>query len=199
MYNIKVDSRNWSLRIAIVAVIMVVVSVAYIFSLVNQFRIGNNDSRLQIENGNIIVVIQNRTHHIYAEDSSPLAAFRHDFIFTDVGSGQRFYSTAPTTNFSYSMNTVRVNNVYTRGTFGVRIASVHLDIGEYIVEFDPLQGNEVVVWDFSFLSDFLPNILRMLLLTLIWFACIAALVVCVVKKVKQRDARKHAELMSKRD
>ena len=86
-----------------------------------------------LENGSTIHVNQNGTFHIYLENFFESDFILHNFTFTDLETGVTKHSHQAQ---YFPPITYRINNLSVR-----MVATVNLDSGRYILEFEPLRSS----------------------------------------------------------
>ena len=122
--------------VILLALIATVLLITTVISLIGHVQ----QPTPRLRSGEIIYVETGGTHNIYAEDSLPLPFFTHDFTFINTETQAAVHSVASRANRSYSIGVVQVGDEIRRGRFGVRVATVYLEPGTFMVDFQPIDG-----------------------------------------------------------
>ncbi|MCL2841738.1 MAG: hypothetical protein FWE05_13340 [Defluviitaleaceae bacterium] len=102
-----------------------------------------SDNRVMtLRNGDLLYVRTSGVQTIYIESRIPPQPFIHNFTLTNTYTNDVIHS-VPSSGYTYSALTTSIFG----GRFGERIATVNLDIGTYLLEFEPIQYSGDLMWN----------------------------------------------------
>ena len=179
--------ENMRTKLIIIGVLFVVVAVLTVNATVSFFS-EIKQPRIELENKSMISITANRTYEIYLEDTQPPTLISYDFTFTDTENQNRITSYAPNSTSTYSVGSVIVNDEIVRGAFGRLVALVDLEEGNYVVEYQPLEGSGLFVWGNDMFTIVFRFIVKILGLSIAGCALLVMFIVIYSRRKKLPDA-----------
>jgi len=163
---------------AAVLIGLVGLSIFFIVSLVQDVV---TYERMTFQSGEILHVENGGRQRIYFEDSRPVGIPHNDFMFTNVATGEVFFSTAHSGRWSSTYSFP--------GVYGSFIAYVYLDEGRYFVEFEPHPSAAFgqFAWNVDIagmVTDIFGFVVHIIWISFAFLAVAGVMVVLIIKMVK---------------
>jgi len=138
------------------------------------------EPRGELVNSSIVHIEENRTHQIFLEDRLPPMLARHDFIFTNIETGERIASRPPAMVTTYTIG----------GAHGRMVATVDLAPGSYAIEFEPWDGGGIFVWGTNIIGIIFGGVVSIAALGIAAVLSLALFVTLLVSYLLKRKAKR---------
>jgi len=171
-----------------IIIAFMIVVIAFIVSIISFIR-DIQQPMYSLERGGIIAIETSEMRNIYVESTFPMPFFTHYFTFTNTETQETIHSMTPNIESRYSIGVVTINNEIRQGRFGMRVATVYLEPGVYVIDFLTYEDSSEFVWD-GVQSIMFTSMIKLIILSLLLFALIAAFVL-VIEKHKQQKRCAH--------
>ncbi|MCL2841737.1 MAG: hypothetical protein FWE05_13335 [Defluviitaleaceae bacterium] len=104
----------------------------------------STNNAMTLRNGDVLYIRTSGTHTIYVESRFPPQPFIHSFTLTNIYTNDVIYSVP---SFDYTYSELEIFGGRFGGRFGERLATVNLESGIYLLEFEPIEYGGDLVWN----------------------------------------------------